>query len=129
MGLFGRRRRERARERAAQGTGPAGGATNVPGPAATPVPADGGWAAAAPVQRVLGVPRLTADRNFPTSLATRQSLALSGGMGHAVAPSAPSGLLLDALVPVPRRPGPAPAPSPLSPHLQRLPLAGTPPHP
>ncbi|MEU3061558.1 hypothetical protein ABZ670_14350, partial [Streptomyces subrutilus] len=109
MGLFGRRRRDGA---AAQ-------------PVAVPVaesagavsaPADGGWAATVPLQRVLGVPRLTADRNFPASLATRQNPAFSGGIGHTVAASAPSGLLLDALTPVP-------TPLPPSPTLQRLPLA------
>jgi hypothetical protein len=64
MGLFRRRRRERSAE----------------GVAAGRPPADGGWAAAGPVQRVLTAPRLTAERDFAGSLATQQRLSFTAGL-------------------------------------------------
>ncbi|MEV4195220.1 hypothetical protein AB0J65_28090, partial [Streptomyces toxytricini] len=114
MGLFTRLRRGRRSDAV-----PA--AADAADAAVPPAPPESGWATVRPVQRVLGAPRLTAEREFAASLTTRQPLLFTGGLGHEVSASAPSGLVRDALTPAP-----ASAPNPAHPPVPVLRPAGLP---
>ncbi|MGW7310826.1 hypothetical protein ACWGI1_35380, partial [Streptomyces sp. NPDC054835] len=82
-----------------------GSGDTSPAPEAAPRTGPGdAWAALPPVQRVLAPPQRVADPSFSTALATHADPSFQRELGHGRTPSAPSGLLLDAVRVLPDRP-------------------------